>query len=231
MKRFCLVSIQSIVWIVNYFVQCESQHPGILGWKLWKVLQSWTEYVVFKIHVSVLFLLSWEVSLELETLLWKNKHRVSNTHPGCPELLESEGFPQISLNLKIFLEFPWFWKKLLEFPWFWQISGFHALKKSANGLSCCTYALKKSIPRLQEIAFSGLEISKFSGADPQTPTKLPPTNTLHGAAFCILYISCIVWPLLQIDFFPTWKLNESCGIFILFQVLVLKNKGQAACYG
>ena len=114
MKRFCLVSIQSIVWIVNYFVQCESQHPGILGWKLWKVLQSWTEYVVFKIHVSVLFLLSWEVSLELETLLWKNKHRVSNTHPGCPELLESEGFPQISLNLKIFLEFPWFWKKT---PW------------------------------------------------------------------------------------------------------------------
>ena len=94
---------------------------------------------------------------------------------GCPELLESEGFPQISLNLKIFLEFPWFWKKLLEFPWFWQISGFHALKKSTNGLSCCTYALKKSIPRLQEIAFSGLEISKFSGADPQTPTpKYPP---------------------------------------------------------
>ena len=91
---------------------------------------------------------------------------------GCPELLESEGFPQISLNLKIFLEFPWFWKKLLEFPWFWQISGFHALKKSANGLSCCTYALKKSIPRLQEIAFSGLEISKFSRDKPPRSPSL-----------------------------------------------------------
>ena len=42
-------------------------------------------------------------------------------YTGCPLLLEFPGFPQISLNLKKFLEFPWFPQKFLETPWFWQI--------------------------------------------------------------------------------------------------------------
>ena len=65
------------------------------------------------------------------------------------------------------------------------------------------------------------------GGNPPDPTKLPPTHTLHGATFCMLLYGLYC----KLTLFPpeNWKLDERCGIFILFQVLVLKNKGQAAC--